>query len=469
MAKGLSMNNRGLRYKLLLSFSLMSLIPILAFTYIISVYLFPQIKELIDVSVIALLAIVVSILGLLFGKSLIDPVVRMALEAQIIASGDYEKRVNVVTDDEVGNLGASINAMTQRIKDNLKELKGYSQKIREINVEVNRKTLALSSLLQIGDIISKRATQIDSVLDLAVEKATMVFESGFGILYLTKDGGGDYLVKVANNIEDEKLENIVIKQDGQTILNKIVKDRNILAVDSRTKISKDMEGFLVAHHIRNVLFVPIYSGKNNFGLLLIGTRVDDFKFRPEDIDLVKVFAKQITIAIETDVLTRKTEELAIRDELTDLYNKNYIVARLEDEIKRAIFYQRPCSFIMFNIDNFETFRQSKGEIMAEEVVKSMARIIKESATPVAKVARIGGNDFVMLLPEKNKKEAMYIAEEVRKKAEATNLLKEDKAVMTLSGGVSENPIDGTTSDELYKRAEQNMRQAKALGKNRIVA
>ena len=172
--------------------------------------------------------------------------------------------------------------------------------------------------------------------------------------------------------------------------------------------------------------------------------------------------------IESDLLSKKTDQLAIKDDLTDLYNKTFIMGRLEEEIRRAIFYQRPCSFVAFNIDNFRKFRDVHGELAAEEALKRMSKIFRDNLTPVGKAARIGGDDFAMLLPEKNKKEAAYIAEELRKKIETTNLLRQGQASLTVSCGVGENPIDGATADELFKKAMSAVKEAKSLGKNRVV-
>jgi diguanylate cyclase (GGDEF)-like protein len=125
--------------------------------------------------------------------------------------------------------------------------------------------------------------------------------------------------------------------------------------------------------------------------------------------------------------------------------------------------------IAVNVDNFLKFRESNGELAAEEAIKRVAKIVKDHTSPVGKAARIGGDEFAMLLPEKNKREASYVAEEVRKKVEATNVLRDGKANLTVSVGVSENPIDGATSDELFKKAMDSVEQAKLLGKNRVVA
>jgi len=125
-----------------------------------------------------------------------------------------------------------------------------------------------------------------------------------------------------------------------------LESRSVLVVDTNTKPSKELDKFKAEYGIKCALAVPIYSGRKNFGMLVIGSEADDCKYKVEDIDLVKVFAKQITIAIESDILTRKAEDLSLNDELTGLYNKNFILGRLAEADKARLFYQRPCSLIL---------------------------------------------------------------------------------------------------------------------------
>lgn len=465
--KRLAMVNKGLRYKLMVAFSLMSIIPLLACVYIISIYIFPQLETFASVSGIILVSIIIAILGLVLAKGLVDPVIDMAIEARIIASGEFNRQIPVEGDDEIGHLGQSINSMTQKIKTNLDELKSYGQRMREINVDIHKKVLALSSLLQIGDILSSGSVKLDPLLDMVVEKASMIFDDCYGALYMAKDAGGDLIAKTSFNADNERVNDIVIKRSGGAILEKALQDQSVLMIDKTSKMSKEIENLRSTYKLKNIVAMPMYSGKRALGLLLIGNRLDNFQFKSDDIDLIKVFAKQATIAIESDILNKKTEELAIKDDLTGLYNKTFILNRLEEEIKRAIFYQRPCSFIVFNIDNFKKFMEGHGELAAEEALRKIARLIKENTSPVGKAARIGGNEFAILLPEKNKKETTLIAEEIRKKIGATNLLKEGTASLTVSGGVSENPIDGATAEEIFKKAVNAVNEAKSSGKNKV--
>lgn len=466
--KKISMVPKGLRYKLLLAFTLMSVIPLLVSMYLASIYVFPRLDSIADVSIVLVLSITIAILGLVSAKSFIDPVIEMTLEARMIANGEYNKKLAVTRDDEVGQLADSINIMTQRIRSNLDELKNYGQKTREINIEIHKKVLALSSLLQIGDIISASPAELGAVLELAVQKASAIFDTGFGIFYEEKDGSGEFITKASYNMDEEKLAGLSIKI-GQGLLGAALQDNAVLIIDESAKKSKDIETFKTTYDIKNIAAIPLYSGKKAMGLFMIGNKLDDYRFKNEDIDLVKVFTKQMTIAMENDLLMKKAKELTITDDLTDLYNKSYIFSRLEEEIKRAIFYQRPCSFIIFNIDGFKAFRENNEELMVEEALKKMAKLIKDNTGPAGKAARIGMDEFAMLLPEKNKKESISIAEDIRKKIESTNFLKEAKANLTVSGGVSENPIDGATREELFKKATDAVQRAKAAGKNRVEA
>lgn len=456
----LTVINKGLRYKLMIAFCLMSIIPLLACVYVINAYLFPQLDNPLTVSVIILASIIISLLGLYLAKSLIEPVIDMAIEAKLISGGDYDRKINAPFEDEVGNLADSINFMTQKIRTNMDEIKSYGRKMGEVNQEIQKKVLALSSLLEIGDIIAAGSSQLDALLEIAVEKASTVFDNGFGMLYMPKEEGGDFTAKTSYGIEKENLASLVIRKEGQGILEKAVADRSVIVMDKSVKPSKDLANFKAVSNVTNAVIIPLYSNKKRLGLFIVGNRTDDFKYKNEDTDMIRVFAKQIAIAIESDILSRKTSELSIMDDLTNLYNKRFILNRLEEEIKRAIFYQRPCSFIVFSLDQFDLFRQSHGELAAEEALRRLSKAIRENMIPIGKAARISGFEFAILLPEKNKKEAAYHAEEMKKIIEATNLLRDGKATVKVTIGVSENPIDGATSDELFKKAEEAVKHVK---------
>lgn len=174
--------------------------------------------------------------------------------------------------------------------------------------------------------------------------------------------------------------------------------------------------------------------------------------------LLDIFAKQVAIALENDILVRRIEKLEIKDPLTGLYNEAFIRSRLEEEIKRAIIYQRPCAFVILNIDNFEFFRKNFGSLESETNLKKVASLIRDAVTEIDRVARIQDSEFAIVLPEKSKRQAQKVAEEIKEKIEATFSRESDiNKRLAVTAGVSENPLDGVRADELISKAKEALK------------
>jgi diguanylate cyclase (GGDEF)-like protein len=185
--------------------------------------------------------------------------------------------------------------------------------------------------------------------------------------------------------------------------------------------------------------------------------------------LLDIFAKQIAIGVENDFLLHRIEKLEIKDALTGLYNEMFIRSRLQEEIKRAIVYQRPCAFALLNVDNFEKFHRTFGLLRSEAALKKVASLVRDSVSEIDRVARFGDNDFAIVLPERNKRQALDLTEEIRRRIEVTFSSEQDPTCrITVSGGISENPLDGVESEELVAKAKASLAIAKSQGKNRVV-
>ncbi len=188
--KRMSLMPKGLRYKMVIAFALMAVIPLLASTYLVATFIFPNIESPARVSVIVLLSAIIAFLGFVLAKKLIDPVIDLALETKMIANGDFRHKIDVDREDEIGELGSSINIMKKRIMDSMNELRDYSLKTKEVNFEIQKKVLALSGLLQIGDMIATSA-ELSGVLDMITEKACEIEEGVFTALHFAMNNHKD--------------------------------------------------------------------------------------------------------------------------------------------------------------------------------------------------------------------------------------------------------------------------------------
>ena len=451
-----SIFNKSLRYKLMIAFSLMAVIPILSCVYLISSFLVPGFSDLTSFSIVIIVSLVISILGYVIAISIVNSAIDIAREARKIAGGEYDRKIDLIDQDELGVISQSINFLTKIIRSNLNEIKNYGQSVKSMRSDMQKKVNALSGLLQLDDIISSGSIQIEPLLELAVTKAASISDTGYGVLYLPRGEGGDLISKFCFNIVNEDLLDIVIKKEGRGVLEKVLETKKMVQVEEGMKLSKDLDDFRIAHGLTNFVAMALHSNKAIFGLLILGNRLSAFNYTKDDIELMSVFAKHITIAIERSVLEKKNRELSITDELTELFNKRYLLMRLDEEIKRAIFYQRPCAFIIFMIANYAKFREVNGDAASDEALKRVAKVIRDNNLPIGRAGRIGADEFAVLLPEKNKREATDIANELCGKIENANMLKDGKKAFVVKVGVSENPIDGITSDELLAKALASM-------------
>lgn len=447
--KDISMVPKGLRYKTMIAFSLMSLIPILVCAWLIITYIFPNINlffglSLGNISFILVISIFISVLGLFITKQMIDPIIKMAEEAKVIAGGDLTKSVGVTREDEVGDLSKSLNIMTQKIKDNMEELRAYGEKTKLINMEIHKKVLALSGLLQIGELISS-SKDLGSTLNFIMQKVADIENNAASLLVLEDEISKDYAVTASSNIEESKLLGLKFKQ------------HEISADNLARKLG-----------LKNIMSLPVAAFGKPCGILVIGNNEKDFIFEEDERELLKVFSKQISIAVENDSLSRRTKELSVRDEITGAYNRNYMKNRLTEEIKRAHVCQRPCGYLVVDVDDFKIFYTANGETKSQALLKDISAILQSSLTEIDRLGRLGEDKFAVILPEKNKRQSAHVAEEIRKKIEdGLGKSAEPGKRLTVSVGVSENPIDGSTAEELMEKAEKLVRNAKSLGKNRV--
>lgn len=463
----------GLRHKLLIAFMLMSVIPLMVAVYIVSIFLsgipleaFTRVGLISLFAAILFFATVIASCGFMLTRRMIDPVFGIASDARKIADGDLRHKVSVDTEDEIGELGRSINSITKRIRESMGELQGYSIKTKEVNLEIQKKVLALSSILQIGDMIASKG-KLSDIMKLVVEKLGAVDESSMAALYLSEDGKSRLLPKASNGLGAKIVKRTSFMIGKDPIGVSVARKKQVKIDSSVTKPAPDARAVSTLFKNRNCLVVPVVSHGMGSGFIIVANDREAFTFKEDDVELVKVLGKQLGIAIENDQLARKAEELTIKDELTGLYNKKYAFERLDEEIKRAILYQRPCSLLVFSIDDMKKNRESYGEIAAEESLKKVADIIKKGSTEVSKVARISWDEFAVVLPERNKKEANEISDRIRDRVEAefSGSPKDKGFPLTVSGSVSENPIDGATAEELFNKALGSLKASGRGGKS----
>lgn len=463
-----SLNSRILKQKLMVAFQLMAILPFLVFVYLLSIYIFPKTGVKLDILMYLAVSAFLEVVGLLVIKEVFDRLTSVTTEAKFIAAGDISRKLKVRESDEVGELGHILNQLTHRIRSNMDELKDHSEKTTEINIEIQKKIIFLSNLMQVSSLISQ-GSKFEEVLRIAVEKSRALANSDIAFLLFKDELKDSFCMKVADGIKSDYLMTIEITPQ-EDMYSKVLNLNNPLILDKQNSLKDNLAvDFLAKFQVKNCLAMPIFLKGIVKAVLGIASTQGNFSYNKNDIELLDIFSKQIAVAIENDILAKRIEKLEIKDALTGLYNRFFIKSRLQEEINRAIIYQRPCAFIIFDIDDFKNYREKFGLIHAEAALKKIAALMLECITEVDRAGRTDDDEFSLILPEKNKRQAQQVAEEICRKVKISFCEDEDRSkCLTFSAGVSENPLDGVRVEQLITKANELLKKAKTGGKNKVV-
>lgn len=165
--------------------------------------------------------------------------------------------------------------------------------------------------------------------------------------------------------------------------------------------------------------------------------------------------------------------LAATDPLTGLANRRVLDSRLEQEWQRARRSGRPLAVLFIDVDHFKRFNDEYGHACGDEALRAVAECISATVRrSVDVVARYGGEEFAVVLPDTTSESAQGVAEKIRRKVQALDLVRKDGAriAVTVSiGCASSVPADGDHAHDLLAAADRQLYVAKAAGRNRISA
>ncbi|MBP0021881.1 MAG: diguanylate cyclase [Cyanobacteria bacterium SBLK] len=163
------------------------------------------------------------------------------------------------------------------------------------------------------------------------------------------------------------------------------------------------------------------------------------------------------------------EKLATTDPLTGIANRRHLLTLGEQEFSRVCRYDRPFSILMIDLDRFKNINDTYGHSIGDEILKKMAKVTLSVLGTVDYFGRFGGEEFVILLPETNVKDAKEVAEKVGRKIAEMQFIHIEKIIkITVSIGVAAYQIGDTTIDDILRRADDALYQAKGWGRDRVV-
>jgi diguanylate cyclase (GGDEF)-like protein len=213
---------------------------------------------------------------------------------------------------------------------------------------------------------------------------------------------------------------------------------------------------------RQIVRLPLVARDNEIGVVTV-MRAKDDPVDQEELEQLGLLATQLSIGVQNARDYREKLEQAIRDPLTGVYNRRFFYEALEKEVGRAERYGSPVSVVILDLDDFKSINDQYGHTTGDDALRAVAALTRRLIRPVDSFARLGGEEFGLLLPETRQMDALLVADRVRTAVARQRILPDRR--VTLSAGISSCPEDATTSEELGKRADAALYWAKRNGKN----
>lgn len=229
-------------------------------------------------------------------------------------------------------------------------------------------------------------------------------------------------------------------------------------------IDKDkVAEFLKDAKMKSYILVPLVSKQTHFGSLIVFSSRENIS--NSELNFLSLFAKQIELAITIADLFQAVKEQAITDGMTGLYNRRYFEEYIKKEAIRAMRQNQKFTVIGLDLDHLKQINDTYGHNYGDIAIKAIAEVLKSNARSIDIAARMGGEEFNLILPGVDIEGGCIAAERIRKAIESVELEKIGR--ITASLGVATYPDQSDDIQELLELTDQAMYESKRNGRNRV--
>jgi diguanylate cyclase (GGDEF)-like protein len=395
-----------------------------------------EVREIILYSCIFFLALALMAASA-YARRLTKPMDEVVTVTEKIAQGEYDQRIDVTQKGELGQLAESVNTMAESLRKNF-------DKVSTLNRMADVLSSTLNLRLKMANILLA-TLDLRTALEMSLNLALQVTKSAKGAIFLIRERKRRLELGTSQGIEGMQVlgdECFVGEQKLNTAMQK--------DLDAQIKEWLDITG------CTRYFFLKI---KDNLqGVFLLSPEVGDEAF-------LNTLMAEISFGIENARLFRD----ATTDSTTGLFMKRYFKIQLDTEAKKLQMYKRGLSLLMLDIDGFKQINDTYGHQFGDLVLIEIAKIITHSVRDSDMVARYGGDEIVIILPDSSKENARMVADRIRAAVEAYKFPYEEKTVrITVSIGLSHMTVEEPVpSEQLLRRADAALYEAKEAGRNTI--
>ena len=361
---------------------------------------------------------------------------------------------------------------------NLQLEKEIEERTRELNI-ANKRMLTLQ---HIWDMMNA-SRPLQSVLETIVN--SIQGELGYlhcNIIKKCEDENGIYLTVLAqsDDVSIKRVEKLIkipfqarrLAYNPKSVYAKSAELKEIIQTSEMGQtlkfIAPDIDDEIIEEIVQNnpsksIINVPLYTRNSHYGWFNVFSSREDLT--TGETDFLTIFAQQIEMAITIAGLFEEVKAQAVTDGLTGLYNRRYFEEYLKKEVKRALRQQQAFSIIGLDLDHLKQINDQYGHAYGDLAIKTVAEVLKKNARSIDTAARMGGEEFNVILPGVDSQGAMIAAERIRKALEAEKLDTIDH--VTASIGVATFLEHSDSIEDVLELTDQAMYQSKRNGRNQV--
>ena len=314
----------------------------------------------------------------------------------------------------------------------------------------------------------------ETLLRTILDKSAELLKAEQGSLMLLDQETDVLLLEAKKGIVEGVTEKLRIHR-GEGIAGKVAELGEPFLVENLENDPRTRQKNRQHYKTRSFVSVPIKIEDRTIGVLNLSDKTSGEVFTDEDLKLIQSFATHAAVVMERNVFYNKTEELkklTKTDHLTGLLNRRYLYERLKDEVARSERHGYPLSLLMLDLDGFKYCNDTFGHLVGDKTLKLIAETILNTVRSMDIVARYGGDEFMVILPETAESLAIDIAERLRNNIAKKVVFAQDTSgtgprTLTTSIGIACYPEHGETVELLLENVDKALYRAKNKGKNRI--
>lgn len=405
------------------------------------------------------------VISVIISRKLTLPLKELMVAAKAMSEGKRHIQVKEEGTNEVQSLSTVFNQMATMIEQNEENLK---KEVLRATTRLSEKVKQLKTLGNISQAVLKQNLSHQNVVSIILKEIKAFINPDRLSISLFEDNKGIVFIYYITNNDSIMISEIPYTDTPFEIVAKT--QRPFIRTDlSATKIF-DCEQVPFRQGIQSTISLPLIINGKVIGTLNLGSlQKNFFNGNGKEDSTLTVFANQIAIAIDRVSAYESLRISAYHDYLTDLPNYRYFKASLNRALT-SIKNQSNSSYmlgVMFiDLDRFKIINDSLGHDFGDLLLKHIAHLIDTCVDPDHTVGRIGGDEFIILLPKiKDGNDAIQLAEKITNVINRPITISGYEVHITCSIGIAIYPTDGEDAETLIKHADIAMYRVKELGRN----